>query len=81
MARRQQTNVTGSAGFTHTYQQAGGFTITASADRCGGNTGVASDAIVIDHAPLPTVTVDRHADGRRPMVSSTIHRNGDRRGQ
>lgn len=52
-----RTNVTGSAGFTHTYQQAGGFTITASATDVAGNTGIASDSIVISHAALPTVSL------------------------
>ena len=42
-----RTNVTGSAGFTHTYQQARGYTVTATATDVAGNTGVASDAIVI----------------------------------
>jgi hypothetical protein len=55
-ATETRTNVTGSAGFTHTYQSAGGFTITASATDVAGNTGVASKSIAIDHAPLPTIT-------------------------
>ncbi len=56
-ATDSRSNVTGSAGFTHTYQQAAGFTITASATDVAGNTGVASDSIVIAHAALPTVTL------------------------
>ncbi len=52
-----RTNVTGSAGFTHTYRDARGYTITATARDVSGNTGVASKSIVINHAPLPTVAV------------------------
>ena len=52
-----RTNVTGQVGLTHTYQQARGFTITATARDVTGNTGIASKAIVINHAPLPTVGV------------------------
>lgn len=50
-------NVTGTASFTHTYHQAGGYTITATAVDVAGNTGIGSDAITINHAPLPTVTL------------------------
>jgi hypothetical protein len=49
-------NVTGAAAFTHTYQRAGGYTITATAVDVAGNTGIASDAITIAHAPLPTIS-------------------------
>lgn len=49
-------NVTGSAAFTHTYQRAGGYTITATAVDVAGNTGIASDAITIAPAPIPTIS-------------------------
>ena len=52
-----RNNVTGAAAFTHTYFRAGGYTITATARDVSGNTGVASKAIRIDAATLPTVTV------------------------
>lgn len=52
-----RTNVTGPVALTHTYQQAGGYTITARAVDVAGNTGIASDAIVIAYAPLPTVSL------------------------
>ena len=52
-----RSNITGTVAFAHTYQQAGGFTITATATDVAGNTGIASDAITIAHAPLPTVTL------------------------
>jgi len=52
-----RTNVTGSVGFTHTYNQARGFTITATAVDVSGNTGIASDAIVIARQQNPTVTL------------------------
>jgi hypothetical protein len=55
-ATETRTNVTGSVAFTHAYQQAGGFTITATAVDVSGNTGIASDAIVISRTQ-PTVTL------------------------
>jgi hypothetical protein len=51
-----RSNVTGTVGMTHTYQQAGGYTITARAVDVAGNTGTGSDAITISHAPQPTIT-------------------------
>lgn len=51
-----RSNITGSAAFTHTYQQARGYTITATATDVAGNTGTASDSIVISRSQ-PTVTV------------------------
>jgi adhesin/invasin len=52
-----RSNVTGSVGFTHTYNQARGFTINATAVDVAGNTGVASKAIVITRQQNPTVTL------------------------
>jgi large repetitive protein len=49
-------NVTGSSAFTHTYGRAGGYTITATATDVAGNTGTASDAITVGHAPQPSIT-------------------------
>lgn len=51
-----RTNVTGQVALTHTYQQAGGYTITARATDVAGNTGIGSDAVVISHAPPPTIS-------------------------
>jgi adhesin/invasin len=52
-----RSNVTGSIGFSHTYNSARGYTITATAVDVGGNTGIASDAIVINRQQLPTITL------------------------
>jgi len=52
-----RSNVTGSVGFTHTYTRARGYTISATAVDVAGNTGVASKAIVIAPATLPTVSL------------------------
>jgi hypothetical protein len=52
-----RSNVTGSAAFTHTYTREGGYTITARAVDVAGNTGVASRAVVVSAATLPTVTI------------------------
>jgi hypothetical protein len=51
-----RSNVGGSVSFTHTYQQARGYTITATAADVGGNTGIGSDSIVVTRA-TPTVSV------------------------
>ena len=55
--RETRSNVTGSIGFTHTYQQQGGYTITATATDVSGNTGIASKAIVVGFAAQPTATI------------------------
>jgi hypothetical protein len=52
-----RSNVTGTAAFTHTYSREGAYTITARAVDVGGNTGVASKAIVITRQQNPTVTL------------------------
>lgn len=54
---RTFTNVTSDVGFTHTYQNPGGYTITATASDVNGNTSISSDSIVIGFAPQPTVTL------------------------
>lgn len=51
------SNVTGPIGLTHTYRNAGGYTITATAADVGGNTSISSKAIVVGFAPQPTVTL------------------------
>lgn len=56
-ARETRSNVTGSVGFTHSYQRPGGYTITATATDVSNNTGIASKAIVIGFPPQPTVTL------------------------
>lgn len=52
-----RSNVTGTAGFTHTYSAARGYTITATATDVSGNTGVGQDTIVIARQQLPTVSI------------------------
>lgn len=52
-----RTGVTGSVGFSHTYGRSGGYTIIATAVDVAGNTGVASKAITVAAATLPTVTL------------------------
>jgi adhesin/invasin len=56
-----RSNVTGTIGFTHTYNSARGFTITATAVDVAGNTGVASKAIVIARQQLPTASISAPA--------------------
>ena len=50
------TNITGAFGVTHTYQRAGGFTISARSVDVNGNTGLSSRAIVVQ-AAIPSVTI------------------------
>ncbi|HEX6161751.1 MAG TPA: Ig-like domain-containing protein [Vicinamibacterales bacterium] len=58
-----RTNVTGTAAFTHTYNQARAYTITAVATDVAGNTGSASDSIVINRAqPTATLTAPATVD-------------------
>ncbi|HTH23698.1 MAG TPA: PKD domain-containing protein [Vicinamibacterales bacterium] len=64
-----RTNVTGSVAFTHTYNQARGYTITATAVDVSGNTGIASDAIVINRA-IPSVTLT--PSDSTPQVNQSI---------
>ena len=52
-----RTNVTGSAAFTHTYNREGGYTISARAVDVGGNTGIASRAIVVGFAVQPSASI------------------------
>lgn len=51
------SNVTGPVGLTHTYRNAGGYTITATATDVNGNTSISSKAIVIGFESIPTVTI------------------------
>ena len=67
-----RTNITGSAGFTHTYQQARGYTVTATATDVAGNTGTASDAIVISRANPPTVGVSSNPQFGTAPFNATI---------
>ena len=62
-------NVTGSAAFTHTYNQPRGYTITATAVDVAGNTGIASDAIVINRS---TPTVSATLSDTTPQVNQVI---------
>ncbi|HUQ87917.1 MAG TPA: Ig-like domain-containing protein [Vicinamibacterales bacterium] len=55
-SRDTRSNVTGTVALTHTYQNPGGYTITATAVDVSGNTGNGSDAIVISRSQ-PTVTL------------------------
>jgi len=68
-----RTNVTGSVGLTHTYQQARGYTITATARDVNNNTGVASKAIVISRV-IPSAGISASPQfGSAPLsVTYTI---------
>lgn len=52
-----RSNVTGDSSFTHAYGRSGGYTISARAVDVAGNTAIASKAIIVNSAPLPTVAV------------------------
>jgi adhesin/invasin len=52
-----RSNVTGTAAFTHTYSREGAYTISARAVDVGGNTGLASKAIVVGFAAQPTASI------------------------
>lgn len=52
-----RTNVTGPIGLTHTYRNAGGYTITATATDVAGNTSISSTAIVVGFEVIPTITM------------------------
>lgn len=68
-----RSNVTGSAAFTHTYQQARGYTITARAVDVNGNTGTASDAIVISRVlPTPVLTMTPNPASVNQIVGFTV---------
>lgn len=67
-----RTNVTGSTAFTHTYNSQGGYTITARAVDVGGNTGLASRAIIVGFAPSPTVTVSSNPLSGTTATNFTI---------
>jgi hypothetical protein len=68
-----RSNVTGSAAFTHTYRNPGGYTITARAVDVGGNTGVASDAIVVGRSqPTPTLTITPNPAAVNQIVGFSV---------
>lgn len=49
--------ITGPTGLTHTYNTAGGYTITARATDINGSVGISSTAIVVAFPALPTVSL------------------------
>lgn len=49
------TGVTGTAGLTHTYNSAGGYTATATATDINGVQGVSSTSVVVTRAAAPTI--------------------------
>jgi hypothetical protein len=51
------SNITSAVGVTHTYQRAGGYTVTATTVDVAGNTGISSTAIVVGFENLPTITL------------------------
>lgn len=67
--RETRTNITGSAGFSHTYTRPGGYTITANAIDVAGNTGIASKPITIAGAQLPTVSVSANPNPVPPSAN------------
>ena len=65
-----RSNVTGPAAFIHTYQRAGGFTITARAVDVSGNTGVASKAIIVSRSlPTPVLTIAPNPADKNQIVA------------
>ena len=65
------SNPTGSVGLTHTYQRAGGYTITARSTDVAGNTGIASRAIVVQPAVI-TVSVSANPSSGTAPFTTTI---------
>jgi hypothetical protein len=65
------SNPTGAVGFTHTYQRSGGYTITARSTDVGGNTGIASRAIIVQSAN-PTAGVSASPNSGAAPLTSTI---------
>jgi hypothetical protein len=65
-----RSNVTGSVAMTHTYQNAGGYTVTARATDVAGNTGIASDVTIIGFAQQPTVGLT--ASKNNPAVNEVF---------
>ena len=54
---RTFNNITGATGFTHTYRNAGGYTVTATATDLNDGRGVSSLSVVVAFETLPTVTL------------------------
>jgi hypothetical protein len=54
---RTFNNITGPTGFTHTYRNAGGYTVTATSTDINGGRGVSSLSVVVAFETLPTVTM------------------------
>lgn len=67
-----RSNPTGTVAFSHAYRRAGGFTITATARDVAGNTAIASDAITINHAALPTVSFTSVSPNPVPPASNGV---------
>src|SRR5687767_6177105 len=63
------TNITGTTGFTHTYDRANGYTVSATATDVAGNTGITSKAIVVTRS-IPSVTLT--PSDTTPQVNQTI---------
>lgn len=54
---QQLGGITGTVGLTHSYNRAGGYTVTATATDINGQTGVSSFALVVQDAALPTMSI------------------------
>lgn len=65
------SNPTGPVGFTHIYQRAGGYTITARSTDVSGNTGTAQRAIIVQSA-IPTAGVSAAPNSGNAPFNSTI---------
>lgn len=63
-------NITGSSGLTHTYQRAGGFTISARSTDVNGDTGLSSRAIVVRPAVLSVGVSASPQSGPAPFTSA-----------
>ena len=65
------TNITGSTGFTHTYDRPNGYTVSATATDVSGNTGITSKAIVVSRS-VPGATVSANPSSGTAPFNSVI---------
>lgn len=71
-AAETRSNITGATTFTHTYRDAGAYTVTARAVDVAGNTGIASKAVVVGHAPIPSITAFSASPNPIPAADNGI---------
>ena len=68
---RTLTGVTGTVGFTHTYNRADGYTVTATATDINGVQGVSSTSIVVSRAASPSITFTQTSSVTPPATTAT----------